>query len=163
MADREEQRTLLAGLEALLRKYEIETQLSEGENLLVLRARFNGLGTAEGTALMEICEYPFTVGEGKPMRLLQFYTTTAENIDEKNLVPALIALEPVNMRCPLGAFGIYAPLHQMYHKYTALLGENPEAEARSALLAVAEVLDRLFDETIIIADDAANASPARSE
>ena len=69
MADRKEQRALLAGLEALLQEYEIETQLSEGENLLVLRARFNGLGTADGTALMEICEYPFTVGEGEPMRL----------------------------------------------------------------------------------------------
>jgi hypothetical protein len=157
MADREEQRALLAGLEALLQEYEIETQLSEGENLLVLRARFSDLGTAGGAALMEICEYPFTVGEGKAMRLLQFYTTTAENIDETNLEPALIALEPVNMRCPLGAFGIYAPLRQMYHKYTALLGENPAAEARSALLAVVEVLDRFFDETIILADDAANA------
>ena len=65
----------------------------------------------------------------------------------------------MNLRCPAGAFQIYTPLRQMYHKYTAVLldGTDRQAQAQAALMLAVETVDRLFDETVVIADDAANA------
>lgn len=143
---------VLKALQALLNEYSIENLLDESGEIPVLKARLCDLGSVTGKAMMEICEYPFATH-----RLLQFYTTTAERMDEENLIPAARALDRVNLRCPLGAFGVYEPLRQMYHKYTAVLDDAPEDCACSALTAVVEVLDRLFDETIIIADHAQNA------
>ena len=160
MAEQNNSTALLQALERLLHSYEIETLLTEADGLPMLKARLTELGRAEGEALMEICLVPMAAAAQQPQgHLLQFYTTTASNLDEANIAPALSALNPINLRCPVGAFLVYEPLRQLCHKHMVVLaGEQSlwTAQAEAALLAAVETIDRFFDETVIIADDAAN-------
>ena len=159
----EKQQELLQSLEQVFQEYDIPTQMGRQEGMDVLKARLDGLGSSEGEALMEICLIGAGAGpEGDPRDLIQFYTTTAAGIDEANLAPAQQALNQVNLRCPMGSFQIYTPLRQMYHKYTLLLAPEGDARAwaRQTLLFLVDVIDRMFDETILIADNAANWKPA---
>lgn len=156
----QENNTILTSLEAFLHEYGIPTKMASESGLTVLKARLNDLGRAEGEALMEICLLPLEPdASGAGRTLIQFYTTTAAGLDEANIAPALAALNAVNLRCPAGAFQIYTPLRQIYHKYTAVLldGTDRQAQAQAALMLAVETVDRLFDETVVIADDAANA------
>lgn len=150
---------IFAALERTLDEYGLAHQRQDAGGLALLKVRLDGLGRAEGEALMEICTLPMGQDPAeKPRKLLQFYTTTAAGLDDANTAPALAALNQVNLRCPVGAFHLYTPQKQMYHKYSLVLDAASDwaAQAVTAMTAVVEVIDHLFDETIVIADDAAN-------
>lgn len=151
---------LLVSVEAFLKEeYGFETWIGEDEGYLMLKARLLGLGECQGEAVMEVCPVSLDMEPANGMHMLQFYTTVAANINEDNILPALHALNSMNMRCPVGAFHLFEEDRQMYHKYTALLeeGESGVRQATIALSMVAETINQLFDEAILIAYDARKA------
>ncbi len=157
--DNQTNEAIFAALEQTLDEYGLAYQRQDAGGLEMLKVRLDDLGHAEGTALMEICMLPMGQNpEGSTRKLLQFFTTVAAGLDESNTAPALAALNQVNLRCPVGAFHLYTPQKQMYHKYSLALDASSgwAAQAVTAMTAVVEVIDHLFDEVIIIADDAAN-------
>ena len=103
---------------------------------------------AGDASLMEIMVTEFEEGSD----LLLFYTTMIVEIG-----PGYEALKEMlldwNLRCPMGAFGIFRQARQFYHKYTVPVPKDaePEALAEKAmelLEMLYEVISRQFPEAV---------------
>lgn len=148
---------LLTNMQSVLEGMGYATRLGSESGVLQLKARLTGLGLCRGEALMELTPVEIIPDEeGHGRSLLQFYTTTAADLDQKDLEAVMVTLNDVNLRCPFGSFHVYEPLRQLYHRYTAVLpqGEDPAVQAIAALRMVLTALNQLFDETILIANGA---------
>ncbi len=151
---------LLQEIQKMLQGFGIEALLSDEQEIVMLKARFEGLGRAKGSALMEICvpAPAFSGLNGEPLAVLQVYTTLASNMDEANINPALTALNSLNAKCALGSLHLYIPQRQLFHRFNHLLCgeklENFRVEALNAVNLVAGIINSIFDEAITIADDA---------
>lgn len=148
---------LLAQIEAFVKEdYDFETWIGEDGGYLMLKVRLQDMGECQGDAVLEVCPVPLDPEPESGIGLLQFYTTVAANIADSNFLPALHALNRLNLRCPLGAFHLFENDHQMYHRHTAVLeaGQAGVRQAKVALSLVVETVDQLMDEAILIAYDA---------
>lgn len=116
-------------LEEFNRQFEeagYETRFKEDEDLYILQAAIEGLGTREnGAALMELCFVPIAE-EGKEEEvgdviLFQIYTTFLVEIPIEKKKDVLLGLNVLNMDCLLGAYGIFNEENQLYHRYITVL------------------------------------------
>jgi len=101
-------------LEALLKKMEYETAMLEGDEIQLgdtLRAMLP-VDEAGNAVLLEVMALPYT----DDALILQIYSTMIAEIG-----PGYEALKEMlldwNLMAPIGAFGIYRPQRQFYHKY----------------------------------------------
>ncbi len=130
--------------------------ITEQDEINILRAEIPDLGRAENDVILEIMSLPFDVEEGQ--RLFQFYTTIAMNMDDDNLLPAIIEVNRMNIGMPIGMLGIFEGIGQMYHKYTMIIEEEWSDETvltlcTSTLFSIINILDLIYDEAIIISND----------
>ncbi len=108
----------LTELESLLNKMEYETARMKVEDPQIgetLRVLFP-VDEAGNKVLLEV----MTKQYNEDTLLIQIYTTMIAEIG-----PGYEALKEMlldwNLTCPLGAFGIYRPAKQFYHKYNYLM------------------------------------------
>lgn len=135
-------------LEAQLKGNGLETVMLKGEEpqpgdtLRVLVP----IDEAGNSVLTELSVIPFT----EDVHLLQIFTTVILEIG-----PGYEALQEKladwNLSCPLGAYGIYAPLRQLYHKYNYLMpvgvpADEMAEEILDVLVLVWDVIGQILPE-----------------
>lgn len=64
--------------------------------------------------------------------LLQFYTTILTELSPEKCDALTRGLCNLNFYCPVGHFGIFEDLHQLYHKYTLILDSMSDSIALNA-------------------------------
>jgi hypothetical protein len=126
-----EEKKVIQKIESQMNEAGFESLFKEIDGLEVLRVLLDELGEKKnGTAIIEFCFLPFgenTEGLPKDLRLFQTYTTIVGDIAQDKEQAVLTALNQVNLNCVLGSFHIFAPEHQMYHKYISVVrGETAE-------------------------------------
>ena len=141
---------LFSELEKLLKEEGLETYLMPGTEPQIgetLRAMVPV--TESGKAvLLEVMAVPFT----EDAHLLQVYSTLIPEIGSayEALKDALLDW---NLTCPLGAYGIYKPLMQLYHKYNYLMPvEVPPEEMAGEVFyiidLIRDVIAQVFPEAV---------------
>ena len=131
-------------LESLLKKMEYETAVLEGEDPQLgdtLRAMVP-VDDAGNKVLLEVMALPYT----ENTVLIQIYSTMIAEIG-----PGYEALKEMlldwNLTSPLGAFGIYRPGRQFYHKYNYLMPADgdPKQMAPEVFYVIHLVRDVIAD------------------
>ncbi len=126
----------------------------DGTNFL--KAELTELGRAGHSVLLEVFVTPYEVDETEA--LVQFFTTIASDIDEENFVPALCAINNINFSLSVGALHLLEESKQMFHKYSVPIqgfwDEDTVNEiCTAAMNSCIDLLDVVYDEAIIIAND----------
>lgn len=147
---------LLEKLEDYLHNAKIDASLTEVGGVPVLRATLTGLGDKEeGSAISEINFMDFDE-LGAPA--LQMFTTVALNLDKANLEPCQKELTSYNLKyVVIGAFNVYEPYRQIYHRYCQVLvgsDEEQEEQAKAMLNVVATQISACYDDILAYAEDA---------
>ncbi len=131
-------------------------EIEKHDDITILKVELNNLGVAEHVAMMEIVVSPYEIDDTQLS--IQFYTTIAMNIPKENYLPALDALNALNLTLPLGSLHIFSEYNQLYHHYTLTLKESYDDELKlslglAALLNCIEIINIVYDEALIISDD----------
>lgn len=150
------QKELLEKLKNYLVKARLDAELTEVRGIDVLKVTLTGLGEKEeGSAIAEINFMNF---DEMNAPVFQIFTTVALNIDEENIEPCIIELSKYNLEYVLiGAFQVYAPYRQIYHRYTQVLigdDEEQEEQAKAALDLVSTQISAAYDDILAYAEDA---------
>lgn len=147
---------LLEILEEYLEQANIDCSLTEVKGIPVLKATLTGLGDGKnGSAIAEVNFMDFDE-LGAPA--LQVFTTVALNLDKKVLERCQLDLADYNLKhVVIGAFNVYAPYRQIYHRYAqVLVGDDAEQEeqARAMLEVVTTQISACYDDILAYAEDA---------
>ena len=125
-------------LEKLLKEEGLETYLMPGTEVQIgntLRAMVP-VTEAGNAVLLEVMAVPLT----EDAHLLQIYSTIIAEISSGYDLLKEAVLD-WNLTCPLGAFGIYKPLKQLYHKYNYLMTvEVPPDEMADEIFYIIDLL-----------------------
>lgn len=149
------QRELLGKLEKYLQAARIDTLLTEVRGVPVLKATLTGLGDKkDGSAIAEVNFIDFDE-LGAPA--LQVFTTVALNLDKNELERCQLDLADYNLKhVIIGAFNVYEPYRQIYHRYAqVLIGDDAEQEeqARAVLEVVTTQISACYDDVLAYAGD----------
>ncbi len=127
------------------------------ENNGVLRAFAEGLGMFDRSAIVELSWMEFADGAKNAWPILQFYSTLAAEIEDKDIAGIKRRLTDLNEQTMLGHYGYYAPLHQIYHCYRLPLDPDcPESSLKLTEYSLKQILRQLdvfLDYVLTIADD----------
>ncbi len=148
---------LLEKLDAFFAEVGLDTLLTNVRGIPVLKVTLKGLGEKkDGGALSEI---NFLDCPSLDASVFQIFTTVALNIDRDNLEECELALNSYNLKNTyIGAFHVYEPYRQIYHRYTQLFSGNDVAHVMQAKTAVEAVVSQLADSYDDILKIAAGAS-----
>lgn len=146
---------LLEKLDAFFAEVGLDTLLTNVRGIPVLKVTLKGLGkNKEGGALTEI---NFLDCPSLDASVFQIFTTVALNIDKDNLKECERVLNSYNLKNSyMGAFHVYEPYRQIYHRYTQLFSGNDAAHVLQAKTAVEAVVSQLadsYDDILKIAAD----------
>lgn len=146
----------LNALEKLLKEDGMETAMVEGTEVQIgntLRAMMPVTENGD-RVLLEFMVAPYS----EDANLLQIYSTMISEIGS-GYDALKEALLDWNLICPLGAFGIYKPLKQLYHKYNYLMpvdvpGDEMALEILYILDLVQEAIAQVFPEAVRLSENA---------
>lgn len=128
----------------------------------VLRAFAEGLGMFGRSAIVELSFLEFADDAPNAWPILQFYSTLAAEIEDKDVPGIKRRLTDLNEQTMLGCYGYYAPLCQIYHCYRLPLDPHcPESALKLIGYSLKQILRQLhafLDYVLTIADDPESVS-----
>lgn len=146
--------------EAFYRKVKdlLSDELGEtADNGGVLRSFARGLGMFDRNAIVEITWMQFADDAENACPVLQFYSTLAADIEEKDVPGIRRRLTDLNEQTMLGHYGHYAPLQQLYHCYRLPVDlDSPESSLMLVGYSIKQILrqlDAFIDYILVIAND----------
>ncbi|MCI8797518.1 MAG: hypothetical protein HFG89_11825 [Dorea sp.] len=126
------------------------------ENEGVLRSFARDLGIFGRNAIVEVAWMKFTDDAQNAWPILQFYSTLAVDIEEKDVPGIKRRLCDLNEETMLGRYGYYAPMRQLYHCYRLPVDlDSPESSLALvdySLIQILRQLDAFLDYVLVIAD-----------
>lgn len=136
----------------------LSDEVSEAaENGGILRSFAKGLGIFGRNAIVEIAWMQFADDAQNAWPILQFYSTLAADIEEKDVPGIKRRLCDLNEETMLGRYGYYAPMHQIYHSYRLPVDlDSPESSlalVTYSLKQILQQLDAFLDYVLVIADN----------
>lgn len=127
------------------------------ENDGILRSFARGLGIFGRNAIVEIAWMQFADGAKNAWPILQFYSTLAADIEEKDVPGIKRQLSDLNEETMLGHYGYYAPMRQLYHCYRLPVDlDSPESSLTLVSFSLKQILrqlDAFLDFILVIAED----------
>ena len=119
----EEQIQLLTRMRDIFRGEGYSTRLKEQEGIQVLQMRLPPLAEGAESALVELCLMDYN----EYVSVLQIYSTLLA-APAPGLKRLREQLDEWNLSALAGAYGIYAPLGQLFHKYTVAIPLDGSAQ-----------------------------------
>ncbi len=134
----------------------ISCEIDSQDDTTILKVELTDLGRTSQLSMMEIVAAPYEVDDSQ--LAIQFFTTIAMNISDNNYLPALDALNNLNLTLPLGSVHIFKDYRQLYHHHTITFDESCDDNvklllATSTLYNCIDIINITYDEVLIIADD----------
>lgn len=127
------------------------------ENRGILRSFAKGLGLFGRNAIVEIAWMQFADDAQNAWPILQFYSTLAADIEDKDIPGIKRRLCDLNEETMLGRYGYYAPMRQIYHSYRLPVDlDSPESSLALVTYSLKQILrqlDAFLDYVLVIADD----------
>lgn len=145
---------LLEKLGRYLKAAKIDVYMTAVQDVPVLKATLTGLGDKkDGSAIAEVNFIDF---EELGAPALQVFTTVALNLDKDVLEQCQLDLADYNLEhVVIGAFNVYAPYRQIYHRYAQVLvgsDEEQEEQARAVLEVVTTQISACYDDILAYAE-----------
>ena len=127
------------------------------ENDGILRSFARGLGLFGRNAIVETAWMQFAGDAKNAWPVLQFYSTLAADIEEKDVPGIKRRLYELNEETLLGHYGYYAPMRQIYHCYRLPVDlDFPKSSLTLVSYSLKQILrqlDAFLDYVLVIAED----------
>ncbi len=154
-----ENNKLLKNIQETFTSIGVINELLEKDGQFVLRAEINDLGVKLGKGLLDVVVIPLPAEDGEINELLLVHTTLTRDFEDENLPMALVALNNINQMTSVGAFLVNLEERTVFHKYTIKLeaddsDEQISKQAHSAITEVLGLLDIMYDDILILSNDA---------